>query len=601
MIESLKKVYALLPKGDVKKLIILFIMMIVASFLTLLGIGTIPVFVAVVLDAERVLATPVVGPFLEMIDIQTPQRLVVFSAGILIVVYFFKNMYMLFYDYIMSKFMLNRKLMLQNRLFDAYMQSPYTWFIGRKSSELLRNVNNEVSRILDGTLRPLMLISLHSVMAVVIITALIIVEPLITGVGILFFGGFSWLFLKLTRSKIEFYGSESLHHRNWMNFMVLQGLGGFKDARVLNRERHFVKGFNKHADKHRHYDLWHSVINSAPLYVIELIALTGILFIAIVMVLQFRELTSIVTVLAMFGAATVKIKPSITTIIANMNALRYNVFSVDAAYRDILKLEGVKTKQIHNEVGKGLLELRDTIELRDVHFAYPATKHPAVKNISLTIPKNSAVAFVGESGSGKTTLVDVILGLLEPQKGEVLVDGINILPNLPGWQKNIGYIPQFIYLTDDTIRRNICFGIPDEEVDEEQLGKVIDIAQLATLIHSLEKGVDTIIGERGVRLSGGQRQRIGIARALYHNPQVLVMDEATSALDNITEKFVVEAFNRLKGEKTIIMVAHRLTTVQNCDTIYMMKNAEIINSGTYDELLLTSAEFREMSLVDGNF
>ena len=600
MIESLKKVYALLPKGDVKKLIILFIMMIVASFLTLLGIGTIPVFVAVVLDAERVLATPVVGPFLEMIDIQTPQRLVVFSSGLLVLVYIIKNFYMVFYEYVHQKYMLNRTLMLKDRLFNAYMHSSYTWFISRNTSELLRNVGGEVGRVISGILQPVMMICLHVIMTIMIITALVIVEPLITGAGILLFGGFSILFLRLTQSRIEFYGSESLVHRNHINKAVLQGLGGFKDTKVLKREKYFLDSFHYHSDKHKKYDLWTNILNQLPVYVIELIALSGILFIAIVMVLQFRELTSIVTVLALFGAAITKIKPSINIIIAQINHVRYNYYAVDAVYRDMELLESSARPVARGILPGGLepMRIHEGIELKGLEYSYPNTQIPAVKNIALEIPLNRAVAFVGESGSGKTTLVDVILGLLEPQKGVVLADGTTIIDNLDAWQLNIGYIPQFIYLIDDTIRRNICFGIPDEDVDEEQLQSVIETAQLSTLMDSLDKGVDTIVGERGVRLSGGQRQRIGIARALYHNPQILIMDEATSALDNVTEKYVVQAIDALRGEKTLIMIAHRLTTVQNCDTIYLMKEGEIIAQGTYSELLESSTEFRQMSLVE---
>lgn len=598
MIESLKKIYSLLPDGDLRKLVLLFVMMVVASFLTLLGIGTIPLFVAVVLDAPRVLATPVVGPFLEAIDIRTPQRLVVFSSGVLILVYLLKNLYMLVYDYVHNKFMLNRRLLLQDRLFNAYMRSPYTWFISRNTSELLRNVNQEINRVLDGTLKPLMNIALNCTMAVFIIGGLMLVEPFITGIGMLIFGGGSFLFLRLTRKKINFFGKESIRHRRWMNQAVLQGLGGFKDVKVLHRESHFLDEYHYHADKHRVYDLWKIVLNKVPVYMVELIALTGILFIAIVMVLQFRELESIITVLALYGAAIVKIKPSIVNIIADTNTLRYNYYSVEEVYRDLQLLEErrMPLRRLKSDAPPLLLE--QGIELRNLEYSYPNTTSPAVMNINLTIPKKSAVAFVGSSGAGKTTLADVILGLLKPQKGEVLADGANVFDNLAGWQKNIGYIPQFIYLTDDTIRRNICFGIPDDEVDEEQLRTVIETAQLGELVDNLEDGWNTLVGERGIRLSGGQRQRIGIARALYNNPQIMVMDEATSALDNVTEKFVVDAIDRLKGEKTLIMIAHRLTTVQNCDVIYLMKDAEIIAQGTYEELLLTSKEFREMSLVD---
>ncbi len=598
MLKSLKKVYKLLPDGDFYKLAILFIMMVIASFLAVLGIGTVPVFVSVVIDSERVLAMPGVGPFLDGWGIRTPQRLVLAGAALLIFVYLLKNVYMIFFEYVRGKYMLNRKVILQNKLFNAYMRSPYTYFIMRNSSELLRNVGSEVERVITGTLKPFMLISLHSIITVVIVIGLIIVEPFITAVGIALFGGMAWAFLKLTKNKVKLFGRESLVHRQGMNNAILQGLGGFKDAKVLHREPHFLKEYNFHASKHKFYDLWKGIINSMPVQLIELMALTGILFIAIVMVLQFRELNSIITVLALFGAAIVKLKPSIYQVINNANILRYNAYSVEAIFDDLEYLESKQAHKLPLETSSEPMELQQSIELNGLEYSYPGTSTPAVKNISITIPKNRAIAFVGPSGAGKTTLVDVILGLLEPQKGTLSVDGKNVFDDVRAWQKNIGYIPQFIYLLDESIRSNICFGIADEDIDDNLLQSVIETAQLSELVDSLEDGVNTIVGERGVRLSGGQRQRIGIARALYNNPQVLVMDEATSALDNITERYLVKAIEELRGDKTIIMIAHRLTTVQNCDTIYMMKDAEIIAQGTYEELLTNSAEFRAMSLVD---
>jgi ATP-binding cassette subfamily C protein len=508
-----------------------------------------------------------------------------------------KNLYMMFYDYVNHKFMLNRQHYLQNRIFRAYMNSPYTFFINRNSSELLRNINNEVGKILSGTLRPLFFITLNSLMTVVIVAGLIVVEPLITGFGILFFGGFSYIFLRMTRDKLSYYGSESLHHRNTMTKAVLEGLHGFKDARVLSRENYFLNTFHGHSQKHKTYDIYRNLLNAMPRRIIEMIALSGILFIAVVMVLQERETTNIVPMIALFGAAVMKVRPSMNLVIENINQIRYNVHSVDAVYEDLKLLESYENRS-ETEEGVDKLALHSEIELQDVWFSYPNSDEPAVKNINLTIPTNHAVAFVGPSGAGKTTMVDVILGLLEPQEGAIRVDGVDLFSNRNRWQKNIGYIPQFIYLLDDTIRRNICFGVPDDEVDEEMLETAIETAQLRELVESLSDGVETKVGERGVRLSGGQRQRIGIARALYRNPQVLVMDEATSALDNITERVLIDAIERLRGDKTLIMIAHRLTTVQHCDTIYMMKDAEVIAEGSYSELLITSKEFREMSLVD---
>lgn len=597
MRQAVRQIYHLLPEGDLFKIGILFVMMIIASFITLIGVGTVPVFVSAVIDADRILNYPILGEFLTSINITTPQELAVFGAFALITIYLFKNLFMLFYSYMNGKFMLNRVLFLQNRIFRAYMNSPYTFYISRNSSELLRNINSEVTKIVNGTLQPALLISLNVITTVVVVAGLVVVEPLITGLGIIFFGGFAFLFLRMTKNAISRYGSESLAHRKSMTKAILEGLQGFKDAKVLKRERYFLSEYNQHAHKHKVYDIKNMILNTLPRQIIEMLALSGILFIAVVMVLQGREVSTIVPMIALFGAAVMKLKPSINSIIGDVNRLRYNIYSVEAVYEDLTYLEERYEQEPSPRLGEKL-RLNHEIRLKNLDYAYPDQSQPAIKNINITIPKNKAVAFVGPSGVGKTTLVDVILGLLVPQRGSITVDGLNVFSNLDAWQRNIGYIPQFINLLDDSIRRNICFGIPEDEVDEEMLQTAIEIAQLKDFLSTLDDGVETVVGERGVRLSGGQRQRIGIARALYNNPQVLVMDEATSALDNITERVLIKAIERLRGDRTIIMIAHRLTSVKNCDTIYMMKDGEVIADGTYEELLVNSKEFREMSLVD---
>jgi ATP-binding cassette subfamily C protein len=609
MKETIRKLLTLLPKGDLIKLSVLFAMMIAASLLALLGVGTVPVFVLAVVDSERVFQLPVLGELLQALNITTTNRLVGFGALFLMGIYAIKNVYMFFYDYLNTRFMLRRVVLLQNRLFKAYMNSPYLMFLTRNSSELIRNISSESNRAINQTLKPIMAIMLHSLMVVVIASALIYTEPLISGLGILLFGGFSVIFLKLTQKKMTWFGTQALRHRRSMMQAIIQGLGGFKDAKVLNRESFFLGVFGKHANQILRYELWNSILRSLPVRIIEMLALGGVLFIAVSMILQGRDPEIIVPTIALFGAAVMKLKPSIFQLIDQVNSIRFNKHSIEQVWLDLNRLENLYVQK-KDEEEKFQLErvngsasdqdkllLEKEISLKDVTFVYPDSSLPAVKNISLSIEKNRAVAFVGESGAGKTTIVDVILGLLEPQQGTIEVDGQNVYRCTERWQKNIGYIPQEIYLLDDTIRRNICFGIPDDQIDEESLQTAIETAQLTELIKNLEKGDRTRVGERGVRLSGGQRQRIGIARALYHNPQVLVMDEATSALDNITEKYVIDAIERLKGEKTIIMIAHRLTTVENCDTIHLMKNARVIASGTYNELLLSSPEFREMSMV----
>lgn len=608
MKETTKKLLSLLPKGDPFKLAVLFVMMIAASLLALLGVGMVPVFVLAVVDSNRVFELPVLGEMLQAMNITSTGRLVGFGAVILMGTYALKNAYMFFYDYINTRFMLRRIVLLQNRLFTAYMNSPYLLSLTRNSSELIRNISSESARAINQTLKPMLAILLHSIMIVVISSALFYTEPLISGLGIVFFGGFSVIFLKMTQKKMTWFGTQALRHRRSMMQAIIQGLGGFKDAKVLNRESFFLGVFGTHAGRIQRYELWNSVLRALPIRIIEMLALGGVLFIAVAMILQGRDPEIIVPTISLFGAAVMKLKPSIFTLIDQVNSIRFNKHSIEQIWLDLNRLEKHRQKKNESEKkynfastnGKtyqdSKLKLEKSIELKNVSFVYPDANMPAVKDVTLTIPKNSAVAFVGESGAGKTTIVDVILGLLEPQKGTIEVDDRNVYNCTGHWQKNIGYVPQEIFLLDDTIRRNICFGISDDEIDEESLETAIETAQLSQFINHLEKGDRTRVGERGIRLSGGQRQRIGIARALYHNPQVMVMDEATSALDNITEKYVIDAIERLKGDKTIIMIAHRLTTVENCDIIFMMKDSRVIASGTYDELLHTSPEFRRMSM-----
>jgi ATP-binding cassette, subfamily B, bacterial PglK len=283
--------------------------------------------------------------------------------------------------------------------------------------------------------------------------------------------------------------------------------------------------------------------------------------------------------------------------VAQFTSIRYNSYSVHPIYNDSLKLkentipkDELKSKDIRP------LRLQHSIIFNGVSYRYPGNHEPAIDNLTLEIPRGYAVGFVGASGAGKTTLGDLLLGLLNPNDGKVLVDGVDIHDNLPGWYKNVGYIPQFIFLADSTVKQNIAFGLPEEEISEEKLKNAIKAAQLESLIGELPMGVDTVIGERGIRLSGGQRQRVGIARALYNDPDVLMMDEATSSLDNLTEYYVMEALEALKGERTIIMIAHRLTTVMNCDVLYLMERGKIVQQGTYSELIKSSDQFRELAM-----
>lgn len=600
MVKSLLYIYRIFPSKDHLKFSVLFLMMLLASFLEVLGIGIIPIFIVAVAEPNQVLQYPVIGEWLVTAGITSSESLVVYGALLLIAIYILKNSYIAFFYYIKKRFVANRGVILQDRLFKAYMTAPYTFYISRNSAELLRNVTTEVKRIIEKTLLPFLELILNVVMFVFILTTLIVLEPLISLVTIILLGGGGYLFLRYTQKKTTDFGRIDKDQRKLMNKAVLQGLGGFKDARVLGRESIFLDQYRRSAIRSKVANVYLYVVKKLPKPIIETLAVISILLIALILVWEGRSITAIIPVLALFGAAAVRLMPVFNQVITQISDIRYNAHSVYAVYEDLKLLDSLEADvQLAKikEVDKLLLENR--IQVSKVFYRYPNSEEFAVNGVSLDIRKGDAVAFVGTSGAGKTTLADIILGLLVPESGSIKIDDVNILDNLPGWRQNIGYIPQYIYLLDDTIRRNVAFGIPDSEIDEEKLRNAIKAAQLEELIARMPKKDYTVIGERGIRISGGQRQRIGIARALYDDPQVLIMDEATSALDNVTEKFVIQAIEQLRGDRTIIMIAHRLTTVRGCDLIHVMKDGRIVESGTYDQLLTESEEFRKMSLVDG--
>lgn len=599
MLKTIKKVFFLFPTKDRWKFILLFVLMLFASFLEMLGIGLIPVFLSALAVPDAVWNYPYIGEFLLAVGITTQRSLIVVGAVSLISVYLLKNLYLTWYTWVKQKFVAGRNVWLQNRLFYSYMTAPYSFYIQRNSAELLRNVGSQVNNIIYGTLIPILELVLRLCITVLILMTLLTLQPLITVAAVIFFGGGTMFFLVYTRKKMEEFGSINFQASEGMNRAVIQGLGGFKDARVLKRESVFLDEYDHYAEKAKQARVNKHVIDSLPKPMIETLMVTGILGITFILIAQGRSFENFIPILALFGASAVKLMPAVYGIISKLTDLRYNAVSVHAISRDI-ELLNSKYKNLREDMLRPVdrMELHKEIHLENIRHSYPDSDSYAVDGINLTIKKGDVLAFVGPSGAGKTTLVDIILGLLEPDEGRVLVDGKDINENINGWMTNIGYIPQSIYLLDDTIRRNITFGIPDSEIDEDQLKSAIKMAQLEELVNDLPKGEMTVVGERGVRLSGGQRQRIGIARALYNRPQVLIMDEATSSLDNITEKYIIDAIEQIRGDRTIIMIAHRLTTVQNCDRICMMKEGRIVSSGTYSGLLQNSPEFRKMSLVE---
>lgn len=590
-----QKLRRLFSRNDKIKLVIIFGLMMIAAVLEVIGIGIIPAFVAVVANPQKVMEHKYVGSVVKYLNIKNPRELLIFMSIGLISIFLIKNTYTLFFRYVEAKFIYNRRYSFSHKLMTAYMHAPYTFYLERNTTELLRNTTNEVDLMINSVMRPTLIILKEFIMGTSVIVFLVLIEPLITLIVAVVLGGLAGIFLFLTQNRMKTIGREAQRYRREMLRAARQGFGGIKDARVLNRENEFIEIFRSMARKSSRLQQNRVFISMIPKPMIETLAVTGVILIALLMVLQGRPIENVVPILTLFAVAIIRLMPAIQQITQTLTDIRYHLPSVNAVYDDLMYLRPFNKQFEKDRRKKDKLELKNNITINNIFYQYSNSSEQAINGISLTIPHGKAIAFVGASGAGKTTIVDVLLGLLEPQQGEILVDGKNIYESISAWQRNIGYIPQFIYLGDESLRQNIAFGLSDKIIDEEEVLRTVKLAQLEELVAQLPEGLDTRVGERGTRLSGGQRQRVGIARALYNNPQVLVMDEATSALDNITEQQIIDSIENLKGERTVIMIAHRLTTVMNCDMLYFMDKGKIIDQGTYQELLERNKLFREMA------
>lgn len=572
--------------------------MMIAAGLEVMGIGMIPAFVSIVASPEKVLEIELLQPLYRSLTIETAEDLLIWGSIFLVGVFIAKSVYIVTFNYYESRFIYNRRYTISHKMMTSYMQAPYTFHLHKNTAELLRNITQEVNIFIGLVVTNLLTMAREGVMALSIVIFLFIVEPLITFMVLVLSGVGAGTFLFLTQKKVKRYGREEQGHRRNMIKAVNQGLGGIKDARVLNREADFIEKYRLESYKSSRLAAYRRFIMQIPKPVVETTAVLSMMLIATLMVWQGRPMSAIIPILTLFAMATVRLMPAIQSLSSLYTNLRYNLVAVDPIYEDLKSLEKYRAEFVADRKKESSSELIEVVEGKNIYYSYPGSNEQALKGVSFEVPRGKAIAFVGESGAGKTTVVDILLGLLEPEKGEVLVNHKNIHDSLSAWQRNIGYIPQSIYLADETLRNNIAFGLPENEVDENKVTQAVELAQLRDMVERLPEGLDTIVGEHGTRLSGGQRQRVGIARALYHNPQVLVMDEATSALDNITERQITKAIEALKGDRTIILIAHRLTTVENCDLLYLMKDGKIIDSGTYSELVDTNEEFRKMALVE---
>ena len=554
-------------------ILVLLVLIIIGSFLEMLGVTAFLPFISIMMDEKAMDNYSILLFAFSLLGVNdATSKITVLALGI-ICFYVLKNVYLTFMQNRILSFNYNTRMRIATRLLSAYMSEPYTFHLQKNSSELVRTLQTDTNQFMLLINAVLQLFS-EAFMCMVIGLFLFHTSHSITiiiGGLLIICVGIYYVVSKKISLKI---GMQNQRYQAKLLQWINQALGGIKEVKILGREQYFIDEYKSNYKKLIKGAKSNEMIATVPKYITETVTIAGLLLaILLKLYLGSGELSEFIPQLTAFAVAAFKLLPAVGKISAYNNSIMYCLPSLNVIYDDLKEVEGISNyvEDEHMNVRK----LGKEIAISHVTFAYNKNDKKILNDVCFNIDKGKTVAFVGSSGAGKTTLADVILGLLKPDSGDILIDGWNIYDDMVTWHKMIGYIPQTIYLSDDTIIKNVAFGVKDKEIDEQAVVRALKKAQLYEFVMNMPDGLNTFVGDRGVRLSGGQRQRIGIARALYHNPDVLVLDEATSALDNETEKAVMESIDALKGEKTMIIIAHRLSTIKNADIILEVGDGKV--------------------------
>ena len=583
------KLYALLDPHARRQFCILVALVLVASLLEVVGVGMALPFIRLLQDPESLRGFGGAAFLYDFRDRFGERAFVIaLTAGYFTLV-LAKNAALGFIVYFRNRFLYENRAALSKRLYRHYLHAPYEMHLRVNTAEMLRNATGTVGQFTNA-LYQISNILIETLTFLAILAFLLFVSPYAVAMMALFFGGFGAAFVGLLRRRTTAWGrqseAESLALIKWLN----QGLNGIKEIRILGREAYFDRHFADHADALGGYMLRHNTANEMPRLLIEVLMIGGICTALGASVLTGENLAAIIPLLGLFAVAGLRLMPSANRLITSYNGLKFTTPAVDILYAVIGDEEDRRAQDGDARPAAFAREIR----LRDVIFGYEGRPRAALRNIDLAISRGERVGVTGPTGAGKTTLVDLIMGMHRPDSGQITIDDTDITGRPAAFRGLIGYVPQQVHLIDDTLTRNIALGREDGEIDGEKVLKAVALASLGDLVDALPDGLDTVIGEGGVRLSGGQRQRIGIARALYDDPDILVLDEATSALDYETEERINCAIESLAGDKTIIVIAHRLSTVKACDRILFMREGAIEATGDFETLLRDSAEFRNL-------
>ena len=564
------------------------------ALLQVAGIASIGPFLALVSDPSVIEANSLLRWTFHTFGFESVTGFLVFVGIAVLAVFTFSNLFAMFTTWLLLRFSWNFSYTLSRTLLRHYLQMPYSFFLRRNTSELSKNVLAEAREVVSGIMVPGMQAVSRTMAAIAIVILLVVIDPFLALATTTVLGGTYLIIYGLVRKRLARTGEGRFSANKAQYQAAGEALGGIKEVKLLGSEPVLLSRYAGAAKSYAGFRAANDIISRLPHYVVEILAFGGLLLIVLYLLIARGDLSQVVPIVGLYAFASYRLLPAIKEIFTGVTKVRYSLPSLDHITADLAKTAMAQSVQ------RRLLQplpLRREITLRGITFRYPGSEEPVLKEIDLRVQASTSVALVGATGSGKTTTADIILGLLEPTTGKLLVDDQPVTPdNVRNWQKNLGYVPQHIYLSDDTIAHNIAFGVPYEDVDMAAVERAAKVANIHDFtVSELPNGYDTVVGERGVRLSGGQRQRVGIARALYHDPSVLVLDEATSALDNVTEENVFAEVQRAATTKTVVMIAHRLSTVRDCDVIYVLDKGRVVAQGTFDHLMKSSNEFRAMA------
>ena len=596
MFKVIRQLFSLLSPEQVKQFYVLQVLVVVMAFTELLGIASIAPFMALIGDISILEKSNIFAELYQMSGLTNPMDFVFYMGLLVLVALTVSTIVSMFTIWKLALYGTTVGVEIADRLYAYYMQEDWQFHASGSSAQLTKQVSIEAMRLTNSIVQPLMQMNAKAVLATLISVSILIYNPIIAVIGLLIFALAYIVLYKLVRRKLAFNGQEISQVSTDRFRLMNEGFGGIKDVLLLNRSHDFIERFEKSGKIYARALGLNTAIGQVPRYFMELIAFGSMIGLVLLLIkLHAGNLGAVLPILAVYALAAFKLLPALQQIYSNIAQIKGNLSAFEALKGD-LKKSLSQNKCLNKKSISMRIELTEKIALNNVSFNYPGKSIPALNGVNIIIPVNSVVGLVGSSGSGKSTLIDLLLGLLTPQSGSLYIDNTHVTrENKRAWQNTLGFVPQSIFLSEGSIAENIAFGIPDKDISLDQINKTIKLAHLTEMVEQLPDGVNTKVGERGVQLSGGQRQRIGIARALYHEADILVFDEATSALDGITEKIIMDAIHEFSGKKTIIMIAHRLKTVQKCDIIYLMEQGKVIDKGTYKELLKKNIQFKKMA------